>query len=61
MTKQSGPEGKVVHKVLITQGLDIEKEYYLSITVDNEHSCLVIIASVRAAPKSKRWPFPIRN
>ena len=45
VTKQSGPEGKVVHKVLITQGLDIEKEYYLSITVDNEHSCLVIIAS----------------
>ncbi len=45
VTKQSGPEGKAVHKVLITQGLDIEKEYYLSITVDNEHSCLVIIAS----------------
>ena len=45
VTKQSGPEGKVVHKVLITEGLDIAKEYYLSITVNNEDANLMIIAS----------------
>lgn len=45
VTKQSGPEGKVVHKVLVTEGIDIAKEYYLSITVDNERAGLVIIAS----------------
>jgi len=45
VTKQSGPEGKVVRKVLITEGLDIAKEYYLSVTVNNEDANLMIIAS----------------
>ena len=45
VTKQTGPEGKEVRKVLVTEATDIKKEYYLSIAVDNENAGLVIIAS----------------
>ncbi len=45
VTNQTGPDGKIVRKVLITEGADIEKEYYLSVTVDNEHEGFMIIAS----------------
>lgn len=45
VTKQTGEEGKIVHKVLVTNPCDIKKEYYLSVTVDNENAGLVIIAS----------------
>ena len=34
VTHQSGPEGRKVKKVLVEQGLNIEKELYLSIIVD---------------------------
>lgn len=44
-TKQAGPEGKVVHKILVTGGADIKQEYYFSMTVDNENAGLVMIAS----------------
>lgn len=45
VTKQTGPEGKTVRKVLVAEATDIAKEYYLSITADNENAGLVIIAS----------------
>ena len=45
VTNQTGPDGKIVRKVLVTEGADIEKEYYLSVTVDNEHAGFMIIAS----------------
>lgn len=45
VTNQTGPEGKIVRKVLVTEGADIAKEYYLSVTVDNEHEGFMIIAS----------------
>jgi succinyl-CoA synthetase beta subunit len=44
-TKQAGPDGKVVHKILVTGGADIKQEYYFSMTVDNENAGLVMIAS----------------
>ena len=34
VTHQTGPEGKVVHQVLIEEGLDIAAEYYLGIVID---------------------------
>ena len=34
VTKQTGPEGVIVYKVLIENGVEIEKEYYLSMLVD---------------------------
>lgn len=45
VTKQTGPEGKVVRKVLVSQAVDVERELYLSITVDNEAAGLVLVAS----------------
>lgn len=45
VTKQTGEEGKIVHKILVTPANEIKKEYYLSVAVDNENAGLVIIAS----------------
>jgi succinyl-CoA synthetase beta subunit len=42
VTHQTGPEGRLVNKVLIEQGLNIEKELYLSIIPDAK---IVIMAS----------------
>ena len=45
VTKQTGPEGKPVRKVLVTEAAEGEKEYYLAVAVDNETAGLVIIVS----------------
>jgi succinyl-CoA synthetase beta subunit len=45
ITHQTGPEGKQVKKILIEQGLDIEKELYLSIIPDRTSAMIVIMAS----------------
>lgn len=50
VTPQTGPEGKLVRKVLIAEdmfypGAKEPKEYYLSVTLDREKSRDVIIAS----------------
>ncbi len=42
---QSGGEGKLVRKVLIEQGLEIQKEYYLAVLMDRIKAAPVIIAS----------------
>lgn len=45
VSKQTGPEGKIVRKILVEQGLNITKELYLAIIVDREKEMPVIIAS----------------
>jgi len=45
VTHQTGPEGRLVNKVLIEQGLNIEKELYLSIIPDRATAKIVIMAS----------------
>ena len=45
ITHQTGPEGKKVNKILITEALDIKKEYYLAITFDRSKNCDVFIVS----------------
>ena len=45
VTKQTGPEGKVVQRLFITEGVDIEKEYYVSFAVDGQSAKIVMIAS----------------
>ena len=45
VTHQTGPEGRVVRKVLVEQGLDIRKELYLSIIPDRSTAKIVIMAS----------------
>jgi succinyl-CoA synthetase beta subunit len=45
ITHQTGPEGKIVKKVLVEKSLKIEKELYLSIIPDRATAKIVIIAS----------------
>ena len=45
VTPQTGPEGKVVHKVLVEEGINIGQEMYLGVTIDRGRECPVIIAS----------------
>ena len=45
VTKQTGPEGKLVKKLLIEQGLNISKELYLSILPDRATAKMIIMAS----------------
>ncbi len=44
-THQTGPEGKLVRKIYVTEGSQIEKEYYVSMTVDAATASIVLIAS----------------
>jgi succinyl-CoA synthetase beta subunit len=45
VTHQTGPEGKKVGRVLIEEGLQIDRELYLSIVIDRAVAAPVIIAS----------------
>jgi len=45
VTPQTGPQGKKVHKVLVTEAADIEKEFYLSLIVNRETNMIGIVAS----------------
>jgi succinyl-CoA synthetase beta subunit len=45
VTKQTGPDGKIVNRLYIEEGCDIKKEYYLSMLVDRSTSSISIIAS----------------
>jgi succinyl-CoA synthetase beta subunit len=45
ITHQTGPEGKKVARLLIEEGLEIERELYLSIVIDRASAAPVIIAS----------------
>ena len=44
-TPQTGPEGQKVRSVLIADAVDIEKEFYLGITLDRQSNMTVIMAS----------------
>src|SRR5215210_4456959 len=45
VTIQTGPEGKQVNRLYITDGVDIGKEYYLSMLVDRATGRIAIVAS----------------
>lgn len=45
VTHQTGPEGKVVNRLLIEQGCDIKKEYYIGVVVDRATGRVVMMAS----------------
>lgn len=45
VTPQTGPEGKEVKRLLIEEGCDIQKEYYLGIVLDRATSRVVMMAS----------------
>jgi succinyl-CoA synthetase beta subunit len=45
VTHQTGPEGKVVGRILVEEGLQIARELYVSLLIDRASGCPVIIAS----------------
>ncbi len=45
VTHQTGPEGKIVKRLLIEQGVNIEKEFYVGVTLDRAVSKNVIMVS----------------
>lgn len=45
VTHQTGPEGKIVKKVYIEEGADIQKEYYLGMVLDRALEMPVMMAS----------------
>jgi succinyl-CoA synthetase beta subunit len=45
VTVQTGPHGKQVQRLYITDGVDIAKEYYLALLVDRETGRIAVVAS----------------
>ncbi|MFJ7976385.1 ADP-forming succinate--CoA ligase subunit beta [Peribacillus sp. JNUCC 23] len=45
ITHQTGPEGQEVKRLLIEEGCDIKKEYYVGLVLDRDTSRVVLMAS----------------
>lgn len=45
VTHQTGPEGKAVKRLLIEQGCDIQKEYYVGMVIDRSSGRIAVMAS----------------
>ena len=45
VTHQTGPDGKVVHAVLVTEAIEIARELYFAVLLDRGSSAPVVIAS----------------
>lgn len=45
ITPQTGPEGQIVHRLYIEQGVDIHHEYYVGIVVDRSRQRACLMAS----------------
>ncbi|WP_347243706.1 ADP-forming succinate--CoA ligase subunit beta [Thermogutta sp.] len=45
VTAQTGPEGRVVRRVLIEEAADVTRELYMGMVVDRQRECPVILAS----------------
>jgi succinyl-CoA synthetase beta subunit len=45
VTHQTGPEGRLVRKVLVEEALDIDRELYLGVTLDRGRGLPVVMAS----------------
>ncbi len=61
ITHQTGPEGRLVKRVLIEEGLDIARELYLGIVIDRASGSLCSWPPAKAAWKSKWWRPSIRK
>jgi len=45
VTKQTGPEGKQVQRLYVTDGVDIKREYYCSVVLDRDTSRVTFMVS----------------
>lgn len=44
-THQTGPEGRMVRRLYVEQGVNIRHEYYMALVVDRAQQCISLIAS----------------
>ncbi len=56
ITHQTGPLGRVVSKILVEEGLDIDREYYVALAVDRVRECPVLIASAEGGVEIEQVP-----
>ena len=56
VTKQTGPEGKKVHQVLIEEGVNIDREFYLAVVIDRSKA-----RPGTPNPAILCWPRPFVN
>ncbi len=65
VTHQTGPEGRVVTKLLVEEGLAIRKEFYAALAVDRRRGGPVMIASaeggveIESVPQEKLLKEPV--
>ena len=65
VTHQTGPEGRIVKKIYVEEGLDIENEFYAALAVDRARGCPVLIASseggveIESVPQDQLLKEPI--
>jgi succinyl-CoA synthetase beta subunit len=45
VTRQTGPDGRPVHRIYVETGCDIERELYLSLLVDRDSGRITLVAS----------------
>lgn len=45
VNNQTGPDGVIAHRILLTDPVDIKKEYYLGAIIDRENARAILIAS----------------
>lgn len=45
VTKQTGEAGQPIHSILVAAGVDIAREFYLSVLLDRNEQSLVVVAS----------------
>ncbi len=47
VTGQTGPEGRIVRRILVEEALDVVRELYAGVTLSREEACLVLLVSPR--------------
>ncbi len=63
INEQTGPEGVVAHKILLSKPVDIAKEYYIGALIDRERAVPILIASPEGGMDieevAHKWPEKI--
>lgn len=55
-TRQTGPEGRVVKRLLVEEGVEIEQKLYLRMAVDRESRCVALTASRQSGIELREKP-----
>ena len=55
-TRQTGPEGRVVKRLLVEEGVEIERKLYLRVAVDRASRCVAMTASRQTGSDLREKP-----